>query len=85
MNIKTINSLINNSVWSDPESRIVYDFSNGKDLSINGQNHLNYFIERINKKVEIQIGDEKRYLIEYVNDFNLKLYNEKEVIRLKPD
>jgi hypothetical protein len=85
MNIKTINTLINNSSWADPESRIVYNFSNGKDLSINGKDHLNYFIKAVNKKIEIQIGDEKRYIIEYVNDFSIKLHNEKETIRLRPD
>ena len=85
MNKETINKLINNSVWSDPESKVSYNFSNEHELTINGQNHLNYFIKCVNKKIEIQIGDEKRYLIEYVNDFTLKLHNGKETIKLMPE
>ena len=85
MNIKTINNLINDSTWADPENRIVYNFSNGKDLTINGRDHLHYFIKGVNKKIEIQIGDETRYLIEYINDFTLELHNEQETIRLIPD
>jgi hypothetical protein len=85
MNINTINSLINNSSWTDFENRIVYNFSNGKDLEINGQNHLNYLIRCANNEIKIQLGEEKTYSVEYVNDFNIKLHNGKETIRLMPD
>jgi hypothetical protein len=83
--IEIIKCMINNSTWKSPEKNIVYKFNNNKELLINGNNHLQYSLKTNNEKIELQIGHEKKYEIEYINDFVLKLHNGIESFRIMPD
>lgn len=85
MDIKTIQCMLNNSTWFSPEKRVVYSFSGGDNISINGNPHFHYTINSHNDNIEIQIGYEKKYKIEYINDFILKLHNSTDSFRLMPE
>ena len=85
MNLHTINSLINNSTWLDNEKQVVFQFSNGKDLSINGKNHIEYHLNSIGKKTVIQLGPRGKYTVEFINDFTLYLQNDNEKLKLMPE
>jgi hypothetical protein len=85
MNISTIDSLLNDSTWSTTDNNLIYKFSNGKDLWINGNNHLKYSLKRKNKKVQIRLDNEKEYFVEFIDDFTLYFYNEKERIVIMPE
>ena len=85
MDINVIKCMIIDSTWNSPEKKVVYKFGNGNELSINGKNHLKYSINFNNNNIELQLGSEKKYNIEYVNDFVLKLYNNNESFRIMPD
>jgi hypothetical protein len=85
VNIEIINKMINNSTWICPKSSNTFKFTNGKDLSINGKNHLNYTLTAVDNKIVIQIGSNKSYYVDYVNDFNLYLYNSNEKFWIVPE
>jgi hypothetical protein len=84
-NVDVINSMLNDSTWSDLAKGKVYKFENGRDLCINGNNHLTYLLNGAKGKVKIKIGTLGFYFVEYVNDFTLYLYNDKEKFRLMPE
>jgi hypothetical protein len=79
-----IERILNNSIWINPENKIVYKFSNDGVLSIEGGEYFPYSINSSNDYTELQIGAKKRYNIEYVNDFILRLHNSKENFRITP-
>ena len=56
-----------------------------RDLWINGNNHLTYALNIASGKVKIKLNNFEYYYVEYVNDFTLYLYNEKEKIRIMPE
>jgi hypothetical protein len=85
MDKETIKCMINNSTWNCPEKKVVYKFVSGNIVSVNDKSHLHYSINLHNDKIELQIGSEKIYNIEYVNDFILKLYNANESFRIMPE
>jgi hypothetical protein len=85
MNIETIHGMINNSTWTDKASKRVYRFANGKDLSINGKNHLEYSLNTLDNKIILELGSEKKYFVDYVNDFNLWLSNGEEKFKIMPE
>ena len=80
-----INSMLNDSTWTDLTKNQVYKFENGRDLWINGNNHLTYALNSSSGKVKIKLNNFEYYYVEYVNDFTLFLYNEKEKFRLMPE
>ncbi len=77
--------MINDSTWKSIDKKTVYKFFNGNSLSINGKNHSHYSINSRNDKLELQLGLEKKYNIEYVNDFILKLKNDNESFCITPE
>lgn len=83
--VETIKCMLNNSTWVSPEIKSVYSFVSGCEMYINGQNFFHYSINLHNDKIELKIGTEKKYNIEYVNDFILKLYNSTESFRIMPE
>ena len=85
MNVETIKGMLSNSTWKDNENRTIYQFSNERDLSINGKNHLQYSISSIHGKALMHIGPDKKYTVEYINDFILKLYSNSEQLSLMPE
>jgi len=85
MNIDVLQGMLNNSIWTDPENESDYKFSNGNDLTINGNDHLPYSLYVSGNKILLQFGSKKSYTIEYVDDFNLNLYNGNEKIRIMPE
>ena len=82
---KTIKCMINNSTWISHEKNTVYRFINNSHLSINGKNHLRYSINTCNNYIEIQLGSQEKYQIEYVNDFILKIFNTNESFNIMPE
>jgi hypothetical protein len=85
MNVETIKSIINNSIWSSIEKMTIYNFVSDSVISINGQSHLEYSLYEHNDKVELQIGSEGKYIVEYISDFTLRLYNNYESFSIMPD
>ncbi len=85
MNIEIINSLINDSTWSTIDNKAVYKFVNGKDVYINGNTHCNYFINYKDNRIVIVLGIAKKYYVNYINDFTLELYNDKEKFKIMPE
>jgi len=85
MDKKIIKCMINDSTWKSIDKKTVYKFFNGNSLSINGKNHSHYSINSRNDKLELQLGLEKKYNIEYVNDFILKLKNDNESFCITPE
>ena len=85
MDIGIINEVINNSTWISPESSNTFKFTNGKELCINGKNNLNYTLNIVDNKIVLQLGTNKSYYIDYVNDFFLWLYNNSEKFRIVPE
>jgi len=85
MIIETIKCMTNNSTWVDNENKNIYKFFNNNDLAINGKNHSHYSINSSYNKIELQMGLGKKYNIEYVNDFILKLSNRNESFRIMPE
>ena len=83
--VDVINSMLNDSTWADKTKNQVYKFENGRDLWINGINHLTYVLNFTSGKVKIKLNNFDYYYVEYVNDFTLYLYNEKEKIRIMPE
>jgi hypothetical protein len=85
MNIETIRKVINNSTWVSNENNTIFEFSNGKDLSINGKNHLQYSLSFADNRVVIQMGVIRKYYVDFINDFTLCLYNDNEKFRISPE
>jgi hypothetical protein len=85
MDIEIINSLINDSTWSTKDNTAVYRFVNGKDVYINGNNHCNYAINYVNKRIVMLLGVSKKYYVNFINDFTLELFNTKEKFRIMPE
>jgi hypothetical protein len=85
MNIEIINSLIHDSTWSTLDNTAVYRFVNGKDVYINGNTLCNYFINNIDNRIVIALGITKKYYVNYINDFTLELYNDKEKFKIMPE
>lgn len=84
MNIEIIFQMINNSTWTSSNNKYVYNFINGRDLSINGQNHQEYSLNISDDKIILQLGSSYTYYVEYINDFNLHLYNAQERFKIMP-
>jgi len=84
MEIEIIKGMINNSSWVNPENQTIYMFAGKNELYINGENHLRYLVKRCNKQIIIKLGSPKWYFVEYVNDFNLQIYNDEETFRITP-
>ncbi|RPH29214.1 MAG: hypothetical protein EHM93_17600 [Bacteroidales bacterium] len=84
MKIKIIKDMINNSTWVDPENKTIYKFAENNELFINGKNHLRYLLKMSNNQIVIKLGSKQAYFVEYVSDFNLKIYNDEEVFRITP-
>lgn len=85
MTINTLNKFIHNSSWITSDKKLVYKFANGRDLWINGKKHKYYSINLDKNKVVIDIDGRGKYYIEYINDFKLSLYNEKERFIILPE
>lgn len=84
MEIEIIKGMINNSTWVNPENQTIYKFTGKNELYINGENHMRYLLKRCNNQVVIKLGSQKKYFVEYVNDFKLEIYNDKEIFRITP-
>jgi len=84
MKTEIIKSLINKPTWVNPENQTIYKFSSKNELYINGENHLRYLLKRCNNQIVIKLGSQKRYFVEYVNDFNLQIYNDEEIFKITP-
>ena len=84
MDKKIIKCMLNDSTWKCLEKKTVYKFFNGNSLSINGKNHSHYSINSRKDKLELKLGLEKIYNIEYVDDFKLKLNNDNESFSIAP-
>jgi hypothetical protein len=82
--IGIIKGMINNSTWVDPENNNVYKFFNINDLAINGENHSHYALNKRNDKIAIELGSKQVYFVEFVNDFQLIIYNNDEKFRIVP-
>jgi hypothetical protein len=85
VDIEIINRVIDNSVWISPESSNTFKFAKGRELIINDKNNLNYTLSTIDNKIVMQLGTNKRYYIDYVDDFTLCLYNGSEKFRIVPE
>lgn len=85
MNAETIKSMIQYSTWNSQENMSVYNFISENVISINGKSHLPYSLNLQNDKIELQIGTECLYNIEYVNDFKLRLFNNSKSFSIMPD
>jgi hypothetical protein len=85
METKIIKNMVNNSTWINPDAKIVYKFINDSVLSIDGVENLPYSINSVSDKIVLQIGTDKSYNVEFVNDFILRLYNNKESFRITPE
>jgi len=85
MDKETICNMIINSTWKNHEKSNIYKFITGNMLSINGRNNLQYSVNINIDKIELLMGSEKRYYVEYVNDFTLKLYNNDESFNIMPE
>ena len=85
MNAEIIKKMVNNSTWNSIENMTVYNFVSENEISINGKSHIPYSLNLQNDKLELQIGTECLYNIEFVNDFKLRLYNNNESFSIMPD
>jgi len=85
MDKEIIKSMLSNSTWENPEKNIVYKFSGGNILSINGKNHSTYSINAKNDKIELSINAANNFIIEFVDDFTLKLSNKNESFIISPE
>jgi hypothetical protein len=84
-NVSLIRNLINDSTWVRKETNTTLQFSNGKDLAINGQNHMVYSLKSVDNKTIIQLDKERVYYIDFVNDFTLSLHNQHEQFQINPE
>ena len=84
MKKEIIKGMTSNSIWVDHENQTIYKFSGNNELFINGKNHLQYLLKRCNNQVVIKLGTKQKYYVEYVNDFNLNIYNDEEIFRITP-
>jgi hypothetical protein len=85
MEKQIIKSMLNDSTWKSPEKKDFYKFVNGDVLLVNGKDQFSYSIDSQNNKIVLQLGSEKTYSIEYVDDFNLKIFNNIESFSITPD
>ena len=84
MDISIIKGMINNSTWVDPENKTIYKFAENNELFINGKNHLHYALKKFKNQIVIKLGSKQACFVEYVNDFNLQIYNDEEIFRITP-
>lgn len=84
MIVEIVKGMISNSTWIDPDSKVLYTFSNDKELCINGTNKLHYSIRKKSNQVVLKLGAKQTFQIEYVNDFHLNVYNDETKFRLIP-
>jgi hypothetical protein len=84
MNRTIIEGMINNSTWTNPDNNKIYKFSNGRELAINGKNHLQYSLQSLENKTVLNLENQGLFYVDYINDFNLKLYNDTEIFSLTP-
>ncbi|HEY4786263.1 MAG TPA: hypothetical protein VIH57_09440 [Bacteroidales bacterium] len=82
INRETIRKMINDSTWINNENSTLFTFSNDKDCSLNGKNHLYYSLSNVDSRIVIQIGADKSYYVDYINDFSLCFYNDNERFRI---
>ncbi len=85
MNAEIIQGMICNSTWKDVENEQVFQFSDAKNVLINGKDFLEYSLGYIDNKFVLQVGSENNYILEYVNDFVLYLDDGKKKIKIMPD
>ena len=84
MDTQTLKEMINNSTWVSLNDNKVFKFSNNREVEINGINQLNYTLQSRNNTTILSIDNEGNYTVDYLNDFNLKLYNEAEQFYITP-
>lgn len=77
--------MLNNSTWVSKDNNTTFKFSNGNTLSINGKNNSHYSLSLTGKEIVIQLGAEKSYYVNYIDDFTLCLYNHNEKYRITPE
>ncbi len=82
MNAETIKGMITDSTWQDCTNRTVYQFIDDNDLAINGINCYQYSVNSNNGRVLLNMNPGKKYTVEYVNDFQLRLLNNNEELSL---
>jgi hypothetical protein len=82
MNAETLKGMITDSTWQDRTNRTVYQFIDDNDLAINGINCYQYSVNSNNGRVLLNINPGKKYTVEYVNDFQLRLLNNNEELSL---
>ena len=84
MDLEIIKNMVSNSTWIDPEKKITYKFSENNQLHINGSSSIQYSVKKSENKIVLQLGVARQYVVEYVCDFILKLYNEEEKFEISP-
>ena len=84
MDTNIIKGMINDSTWTNPDNSNVYKFSKGRELAINGKNHLQYSLHSLENKTVLKLDKHGQYYVDYVNDFILKLYNDSEIFSITP-
>ncbi len=84
MKEEIVKGMISNSTWIDPENKVVFKFTDDKKLTINGDTQLPYSVLTKQNKIVLKLGTTQMYHVEYVNDFQLKIYNEHEKFRIIP-
>ncbi len=85
MEVGVIKGIINNSTWIDSEKKTTFKFADDNELTINGNSQLRYNMKQENNKIIMQLGRSQFYVVEYVTDFMLNVYNEKERYVIMPD
>jgi len=79
-----VKGMICNSTWIDPDSKVIYTFSDEQELCINGKQKLPYSISQKRSQVLLKMGEQQTYKVDYVNDFHLDIYNEETRFKLIP-
>jgi hypothetical protein len=85
MDIDIINTLLNDSTWSNTDNNYVYRFANGKEVYINNSTCCNYVLNYDKNRIVILMGVAQKYYVNYINDFTLELFNTKEKFRIMPE
>jgi hypothetical protein len=82
--IDTIRKMIDDSTWRSTDQKYIYTFITGNKLMVNDKKHFAYYLRSVNKRVQIQLGSDKKYSVEYIDDFTLDFINENGRVRLMP-
>ncbi|HPE18540.1 MAG TPA: hypothetical protein P5200_03100 [Tenuifilaceae bacterium] len=85
MEIGVIKGMVSNSTWIDSEKKTTFKFAENNELTINGNSNMRYNMREENDQIVMQLGRSQFYVVEYVTDFMLNIYNEKERYVIMPD